>query len=93
MSSSRGNGPSVPYLVFLELIVLAGPLFAAQTGYLVTASGVFWGIIIFAETHSAWVWAALGLIFAGVVLVSPRTAHDGAAENPGEHAGDHHGPS
>ena len=81
------------YLVFLELIVLAGPLFAAQTGYLVTASGVFWGIIILAETHSAWVWAALGLIFAGVALVNPRTAREGAAENAGEHAGEHNGPS
>ncbi len=72
------------YLVFLELIVLAGPLFAAQTGYLVTASGVFWGIIILAEVHSAWVWAALALIFAGVALVNPRSAHDGREESAGK---------
>lgn len=64
------------YLVFLELIVLAGPLFAAQTGYLVTISGVFWGIVILAEQHSAWVWAALAVIFAGVTLVSPRSPDD-----------------
>ncbi|MCH7565494.1 MAG: DMT family transporter, partial [Gemmatimonadetes bacterium] len=54
----------------------AGPLFAAQTGCIVTASGVFWGIIILAEEHSAWVWAALAVIFAGVTLVNPRSPHD-----------------
>ena len=72
------------YLVFLELIVLAGPLFAAQTGYLVTASGVFWGIIILAEEHSAWIWAALAVIFAGVALVNPRSAHDGREQSAGK---------
>ncbi len=72
------------YLVFLELIVLAGPLFAAQTGYVVTASGVFWGILIFAESHSAWIWAALGLIFAGVALVNPRSPHDDREESAGK---------
>ena len=60
------------YLMFLELIVIAGPLFAAQTGYFVTASGVVFGIIIFGEQHSAWIWIALGVIFAGVALVNPR---------------------
>ena len=60
------------YVMFLELIRLAGPLFAAQMGYVVTAAGVLWGIVIFNETHSAWVWAALLVLFAGVALVNPR---------------------
>jgi len=62
------------YLMFLELIVIAGPLFAAQTGYFVTASGVVFGIIIFGEQHSAWIWVALGVLFTGVALVNPRAA-------------------
>ena len=62
----------VGYLLFLELILIAGPLFAAQTGYVFTASGVLWGMAIFGETHSAWIWAALAVLFAGVALVHPR---------------------
>jgi drug/metabolite transporter (DMT)-like permease len=64
------------YLMFLELIVIAGPLFAAQTGYFVTASGVVFGIIIFGEQHSAWIWVALGVLFTGVALVNPRAAEN-----------------
>jgi drug/metabolite transporter (DMT)-like permease len=61
------------------LIVIAGPLFAAQTGYFVTASGVVFGIIIFGEQHSAWIWIALGVLFAGVALANPRNAENGEA--------------
>ena len=70
------------YLMYVELILIAGPLFASQTGYLVTVSGVLWGIAIFGEAHSAWVWAALATVFAGVALVSPRAAEGGEARAP-----------
>ena len=63
---------TVGYLMYIELVRIAGPVFAAQTGYLVTASGVLWGIAILAERHSAWVWAALAVMFAGLFLVNPR---------------------
>ncbi len=68
------------YLMFLELIVIAGPLFAAQTGYFVTASGVVFGIIIFGEQHSVWIWIALGVLFVGVALVNPRQEESNEAE-------------
>lgn len=66
---------TVGYLMYIELVRIAGPVFAAQTGYLVTASGVLWGIAIFGERHSAWVWAALAVMFAGLFLVNPRANH------------------
>lgn len=66
---------TVGYLMYIELVRIAGPVFAAQTGYLVTASGVLWGIAIFAERHSAWVWVALAVMFAGLFLVNPRANH------------------
>ena len=62
----------IAYVIFIELIRMTGPLFAAQMGYVVTASGVLWGIVIFGEMHSAWVWAALAVMFAGIALVHPR---------------------
>lgn len=62
----------VGYVTFLELIRGAGVLFAALMGYVVTVSGVLWGVAIFGETHSIWIWAALALLFVGVALVNPR---------------------
>jgi drug/metabolite transporter (DMT)-like permease len=64
------------YSVFYHLIQSAGPVFATQMGYVVTVAGVAWGIVIFGEQHSAWVWGALVLMLAGLVLVRPQ-AEDG----------------
>lgn len=62
------------YLMFIELVRLTGPVFAAQAAYMVTISGVIWGIVIFGETHSAWVWGAMVVMFGGLALVNPRPA-------------------
>lgn len=60
------------YGLFIHLVTTAGPVFASQTAYLVTLSGVFWGIVIFAEQHSWWIWGALAVMMAGLTLVKPR---------------------
>lgn len=67
-----GVGAAAAYSLFVHLIRQAGPVFASQSGYLVTLCGVFWGIAIFGETHTAWVWSALAAIIFGVFLVTPR---------------------
>ncbi len=61
------------YLMYLILIRKAGAVFASLTGYVVTLSGVFWGIVFFAESHSHWIWLALVLMIGGMILVTPRT--------------------
>ena len=66
------------YSVFFYLIQIAGPVFATQMSYVVTVAGVAWGIAIFGEQHSLWIWGALGLMFVGLVLVTPRGDSDGA---------------
>jgi drug/metabolite transporter (DMT)-like permease len=38
----------------------------------VTISGVVWGIIIFSEQHSLWVWASIVVMMIGLVLVTPE---------------------
>ena len=63
---------AVAYTTFVMVIGLAGPVFASQTGYVVTLAGVVWGIILFGETHSAWVWASVGMMMLGLALVTPR---------------------
>ena len=60
------------YAAFVACIASSGPLFASQVGYVVTFAGVFWGIAIFGETHSMWVWASLVTMLIGLMLVSPR---------------------
>ena len=74
------------YLMYVELVRIAGPVFAAQTGYLVTASGVAWGIAIFAEVHSLWVWTAFAVILIGLFLVNPRPNRAASAKNLNQEA-------
>ena len=58
--------------IFYHLIVTTGPTFAAQAAYLVTLAGVIWGIVIFGEEHSVWIWWALVIMMAALFLVQPR---------------------
>lgn len=69
------------YTSLIWLVIRAGPVFASQIGYVVTLSGIGWGMLVFAERHSGWVWAALLLLLLGVTLVKPR------GETAGAHAG------
>jgi drug/metabolite transporter (DMT)-like permease len=58
--------------MFIHAVSRYGPVFASQTGYIVTLTGVLWGIAIFGESHSLWVWGALVSMVIGLVLVKPR---------------------
>lgn len=73
----------VSYVAFVWLIANAGPVFASQIAYLVTLSGVLWGIAVLGESHSAWVWAALVVMMAGLALVQPREGGPGDGARTG----------
>ncbi len=62
------------YGAFIYLVAAAGPVFASQMAYLVTVSGVAWGIALFGEQHSGWIWTAMLVMIAGLALVQPREA-------------------
>jgi drug/metabolite transporter (DMT)-like permease len=62
----------VSYGLFVYLVSSAGPVFASQMAYVVTLSGVVWGIALFNEQHTIWVWSALVTMLVGLVLVKPR---------------------
>jgi drug/metabolite transporter (DMT)-like permease len=66
------------YSTYVMLIKMAGPVFASQTGYVVTLAGVFWGIWLFDETHSSWVWGSLVMMMIGLTLVMPRRQSESA---------------
>ena len=75
---------AIAYTTFIMVIGLAGSVFASQTGYVVTLAGVIWGIYLFEETHSAWVWGSVIMMMMGLALVTPRGRgqEDRTAETP-----------
>ena len=58
--------------LFILSIRYAGPVFASQTAYLIPIAGVLWGMLLFHEHHSLWIWAAMLAMCAGVALVTRR---------------------
>lgn len=73
---------TIAYTMFVMTIAMAGPIFASQVGYVVTLAGVFWGLYIFNETHSSWVWASLVIMLLGLALVSPRRSTQAPSSPP-----------
>ncbi|MEE8334570.1 MAG: DMT family transporter [Alphaproteobacteria bacterium] len=59
------------YAIF-ELIRISGPTYMSQANFLAVLFGVIFGMVIFDEVHSLYVWAAMALIVAGVALVNLR---------------------
>jgi drug/metabolite transporter (DMT)-like permease len=64
-------GSGFAYAMFFYTIQTAGPVFASQCAYAVTISGVIWGIIVFSEQHSIWIWISVAVMLLGLVLVTP----------------------
>lgn len=62
------------HFLFFVILNRAGPVFFSQVAYVVTIAGVLWGMLLFGETHGAWIWLSLVLLLAGVALVNPRKA-------------------
>jgi len=60
------------YASYVWLVGKAGPVFAVQVSYLVTGFGVIWAMVLLNESYSPYIWAALALMFFGLVLVQPR---------------------
>lgn len=64
-------GSAIAYMMFFYSIKTSGPVFASQCGYVVTISGVIWGIIVFSEQHTLWVWISVVVMLLGLTLVNP----------------------
>jgi drug/metabolite transporter (DMT)-like permease len=73
---------AVFFVLFFEIIRLAGPTFFAQFNYLAVLAGVGWSIAIFGEGLSIYFFVAMLLMFAGVFL-SARGAAPSAGAIPG----------
>jgi drug/metabolite transporter (DMT)-like permease len=60
------------YASYVWLAARVGAVFAAQTSYIVTGTGVIWAMLLLGERFSPWVWAALAVMLLGLTLVQPR---------------------
>lgn len=60
------------YSGYVWLVGVAGSVFAVQVSYFVTLFGVTWAMLFLNEAYSPFIWAALGLLLAGLALVQPR---------------------
>ena len=61
---------AVAYLMFYKIIALAGAVYLGQVGYIVTLTGVGWGVLFFDEVTTVWLWIAIVIVGIGVALVN-----------------------
>jgi drug/metabolite transporter (DMT)-like permease len=60
------------YSTFVWLAARTGAVFASQSAYITTLSGVTFAMLFLGERPSPWIWAALVLLLGGMALVKPR---------------------
>jgi drug/metabolite transporter (DMT)-like permease len=63
---------SFAYVSYVWLAARVGAVFASQTSYIVTGTGVIWAMIFLGERFSPFVWAAMAVMLLGLTLVRPR---------------------
>lgn len=63
---------AIAFSLYFYLIDHAGPVFGSMTANVVTLFGVIWGIIIFGEHNSIWIWLSLATMMVALALVAPR---------------------
>ncbi len=65
---------SIGFFCLYEVVRRAGPVFFSQVSYVIVACGIAWGFLLFGERPSAWVWAAVALMTAGLTLANVAVA-------------------
>jgi drug/metabolite transporter (DMT)-like permease len=73
---------TVFYLTAFELQKRAGPVVVGQLGYVITAASLLLGVLVFGERPGAGTFAAVAVVFVGVMLVHHTPA--AAAPRRGE---------
>ncbi len=63
---------SLGYILFFQLVRLAGPVFYSLTGGMVALTGLFWGFVVFNETPNYLQSLAIFCVISALFLVSWR---------------------
>jgi len=61
------------FVIGLEIIRMAGPVFFSTNGYIGPLAGMGWAALYFGEVPSPMIGLAVGLLFAGLFLVNRST--------------------
>ena len=67
---------AVLFVLMFEMVRLKGPVFFSTVNYIAPIAGVVFAMIIFGETLSPWLWAALALMLAGLATMNTRRHPD-----------------
>lgn len=62
--------------IYFELIRIKGPIYTSHANYFMVISGVLWGMVIFAERPSPFMWMSAVLLIASLYLVGRRKPGD-----------------
>lgn len=61
---------TIAYITYFHLVRVAGPVYFSQVGYVVTLTGILWGMVFFGERLDHTIWIATGVLLAGIALVN-----------------------
>lgn len=60
----------VDIYLYFELIRIKGPIYTSHANYFMIVSGVFWGMVIFAERPGPMTWLSGAMLIASLYLIS-----------------------
>ena len=63
---------SIGYILFFQLIKIAGPVYYSLVDTIVSLTGLVWGYLIFGEKLNTWTAPAVVLIFFALLLVTSQ---------------------
>lgn len=63
---------SLGYILFFQLIRIAGPVYYSLVDTIVVITGLFWGYIIFGESLNKWTATAVCLIICALIIVTQQ---------------------
>lgn len=73
---AAGISFGVAVALALQLVAIAGAVFAGQMAYSQTLAGIAWAVLLLGEQLPIEAWGALVLVLSGFLLVEPKPAGD-----------------
>lgn len=74
MIAVLGIATGVGFVVGLEVVRTAGPVFGGQMAYSQALAGVAWAMLLLGEKPAMIIWVAIVLVIFGFLLVEPKRA-------------------
>lgn len=72
--AAAGVFACLSFIPYFELQRVAGPVYLSQIGYVMAATSLGIGTVVFGERYGLLVWLAVAVIIAGILLVNRKPA-------------------